>query len=114
MTYGYARCNHKDNMSNIDKQKHKILSLGVSDEAYIFYDCISGLCDEQPELFKLINLTMPGDTIVITDISRLTRSMTNMLNIFRLLEDKDLILNICGKQYSDFTATTFWNNMQIS
>lgn len=102
MTYGYARCNHKDNISDIDKQKIKILSLGVSNDAYIFFDCISGLCDEQPELLKLIKLTMPGDTIVITDISRLTRSMTNLLNIFRLLKDKDLILNIDGKQYKDF------------
>lgn len=40
MTYGYARCNQIDTISDLDEQKRIILSLGVSDEAYIFCDYI--------------------------------------------------------------------------
>lgn len=37
-------------ISDLDEQKRIILSQGVLDEAYIFCDHLSGLCDEPPEL----------------------------------------------------------------
>lgn len=36
MTYGYARCNQIDTISDLDEQKRIILSLGVSQMKQIF------------------------------------------------------------------------------
>lgn len=48
------------------------------------------------EFNKLLDIVSLGDTIVTTEVSRLTRSTKHLCEILQIIKDKKLILNIGG------------------
>ncbi len=72
------------------------MKLGVTDEKYIYWEYESGTKDDRAELQKLLDIVKEGDTIVTTEVSRLTRSTKRLCEILQIVQDKHLILNIGG------------------
>lgn len=96
MTYGYARCSTNEERQDIDRQKRELYALGVTDDKYIYWEYESGIKYDRAELQKLLDIVSDGDTIVTTEVSRLTRSIKHLCEILQLTKDKKLILNIGG------------------
>ena len=96
MIYGYARCSTNEERQDINRQKKELFSLGVTDDKYIYWEYESGTKTDRAELQKLLDIVEQGDTIVTTEVSRLTRSTKQLCNIIQIVQDKKLILNIGG------------------
>ena len=73
MTYGYARCSTDETRQDIDRQRRELRKLGVEADTEIYWEHESGTKTERPELQKLLAVLQTGDTIVTTEVSRLTR-----------------------------------------
>ncbi len=55
-----------------------------------FIDKLSGKNTERPELQKMIDFAREGDTIYVSEFSRLARSTKDLLDIVQKLKDKDV------------------------
>ena len=73
MTYGYARCSTDETRQDIDRQRRELRKLGVEADTEIYWEYESGTKTERPELQKLLAVLQTGDTIVTTEVRRLTR-----------------------------------------
>lgn len=96
MIYGYARCSTNEEKQDIDRQKRELLALGVSEDKYIYWEYESGMKTNRAEFQKLLDIAKEGDTIVATEVSRLTRSTKHLCEILQIVQDKKLTLNIGG------------------
>lgn len=96
MVYGYARCSTNEERQDIDRQKRELYSLGVTEDKYIYWEYESGTKTDRAELQKLLDIVKEGDTIVTTEVSRLTRSTKHLCDILQIVQDKKIILNIGG------------------
>ena len=95
MIYGYARCSTNEELQDIDRQKRELKELGATDET-IYFEYESGTKTDRAEFNKLMNILQQGDTIVTTEISRLTRSTRQLCDIIQIINDKGLKLIIKG------------------
>lgn len=94
IVYGYARCSTNEDMQDIDRQKRELKRLGVIDEKHIYWEYESGTRKDRPELAKLFDIVCVGDTIVTTEVSRLTRSTSHLCEILDTIQKKKLCLII--------------------
>lgn len=91
ITYGYARCSTDETKQNIDRQVRELKEMGASKEnIYLEYE--SGIKVDRVELQKLLRVVEPGDTIVTTEVSRITRSTKQLCEIIEFVQDKQLKL----------------------
>ena len=96
MIYGYARCSTNEERQDIDRQKRELFALGVTEDKYIYWEYESGMKDDRAEFQKLLDTVKAGDSIVTTEVSRLTRSTRHLCEILQTIKDKKLILDIGG------------------
>lgn len=96
MIYGYARCSTNEERQDINRQKRELYALGVTDDKFIYWEYESGLKNDRIELQKLFDIVSNGDTIVTTEVSRLTRSTKHLCEILQTVKEKKLILDIGG------------------
>ena len=92
--YGYARCSTNETIQDIDRQKRELRKLGVVKDENIYCEYESGTKQDRPELNKLLNIVSPGDTIVTTEVSRLTRSTSHLCMLLETIQAKKLCLVI--------------------
>ena len=92
--YGYARCSTNETRQDIDRQKRDLRALGVSSDKYIYWEYESGSNKTRPELSKLLDIVKPGDSIAVTEVSRLSRSTGHLCEILELVQMKKLQLII--------------------
>ena len=93
--YGYARCSTNEKMQDINRQKRELKRLGATDET-IYFEYESGTKGDRAELSKLFNAVQQGDTIVTTEISRLTRSTKDLCDMIQVILEKRLRLVVEG------------------
>lgn len=94
MTYGYARCSTDETRQDIDRQRRELRKLGVEADTEIFWEYESGTKADRPELLKLFGLLQSGDTLVATEVSRLTRSTKHLCEILQLIQERHVRLVI--------------------
>ena len=90
--YGYGRCStlyHQD----YEYEKNALLSYGIKEE-HIYLEYGSGADKDRPELNKLLNILQPGDSIRVTDITRLSRSTPHFCSILDFIKEKHLCLYV--------------------
>lgn len=93
-TYGYARCSTNESKQDINRQKRELLQMGVSEDKFIYWEYESGTKVDRAEFNKLLDIVDEGDTIVCTEVSRLTRSTKHLCEILQLVQDKHIRLMI--------------------
>jgi len=97
---GYGRVSTRD--QNPDSQRDALAEAGC-DEVYI--DKASGKLASRPELDKALARLRPGDTLVITRLSRAMRSLRHLLDLAADLEGRGVGLVVL-KQQIDTTSPT--------
>ena len=93
MIYGYCRCSTNETKQDVNRQKRELKKLGAADST-LYFEYESGTKVNRPELMKLLDTVQAGDTIVTTEISRITRSTKQLCDILDLVKQKHLKLVI--------------------
>ena len=83
MKIGYARVSTND--QNLDRQLDQ---LSEYDCERIFMEKITGSKKERPELDRMIDMLRTGDTVVITELTRLGRSVKDLFGIVEIIHSK--------------------------
>ena len=71
MKYGYARCSTNETKQDITRQTKEIEQYGVTEEN-IYFEYESGTKVNREQLNRLLDKVQEGDTIVTTEVSRIT------------------------------------------
>lgn len=101
MVYGYARCSTNEKFQDINRQVRELKQAGACDES-IYLEYESGTNTNRTELNKLLNTVQKGDTIISTEVSRITRSTKQLCDIIELAKSKQIKL-ILGSFVVDCT-----------
>lgn len=91
--YGYCRCSTNDTKQDINRQIRELKEMGATDTT-IYKEYITGTKANKVELSKLLDVVTDGDTIVVTEISRFTRSTKQLCEMIELIKNKHLKLEI--------------------
>lgn len=78
-------------MQDINRQVRELKQQGATDTT-IYLEYESGTKVNRAELNKLLNIVKTGDTIVSTEVSRITRSTKQLCDIIELAKDKHIKL----------------------
>lgn len=98
MKVGYARVSTSE--QNEARQVEAFKGLGIEK---IFLDKMSGKNTARPELQEMLKFVREGDTVYITEYSRLARSTVDLLNLVQRLTDKGV--NVVSIKESLDTST---------
>ena len=83
--YGYARVSTVD--QNPELQRDALKKAGC---VKIFTDKASGKLDSRPQLDKLFERLLPGDTVVVWRLDRLGRSMKHLMAVVTELGEREV------------------------
>ena len=86
--YGYGRCSTL--LQDYEYEKKELLKYDIKEEN-IYLEYGSGADKNRPELNKLLNLLQPGDSLRVTDITRLSRSTSHFCSILDIVKERHLI-----------------------
>jgi len=89
MIYGYARCSTNETKQDIDRQIRELKAMGATEET-IYHEYETGTKTNRPELSKLMGRIEEGDTIVTTEVSRITRSLKQLCDVIEFAKSKKL------------------------
>ncbi len=108
MIYGYARCSTNEQQQDINRQVRELKQQGATDKT-IYREYESGMKVERAELSKLLDVIQEGDTIIATEVSRITRSTKQLCDIIELAKTKHIRLELgtfvvdCTKELDPMT-----------
>lgn len=108
MIYGYARCSTNEKMQDINRQVRELKQQGATDTT-IYLEYESGMKADRAELKKLLDIVQSGDTILATEVSRITRSTKQLCDIIELAKNKHIKLVLgtfvvdCSKELDPMT-----------
>ena len=91
MVYGYARCSTSEKEQDINRQVRELRQQGVTDKT-IYREYESGMKTNRAELAKLLDIVQSGDTIMATEVSRITRSTKQLCDIIEFAKEKHIKL----------------------
>ncbi|MBE5873443.1 MAG: recombinase family protein [Lachnospiraceae bacterium] len=91
MIYGYARCSTNEKLQDINRQVRELKYSGACDTS-IYLEYESGTNTNRNELNKLLGIVQKGDTIIATEVSRITRSTKQLCDILELAKSKHIKL----------------------
>lgn len=101
MIYGYARCSTNENKQDIERQLRELKAAGVDT---VIWEYEHGDSTVKAQFDSLLdNQAVEGDTIVVTEVSRISRSTKQLCGIIDLVRDKRLKLVIIGSISVDCT-----------
>lgn len=89
--YGYCRCSTNEKKQDINRQIRELKELGATDKT-IYKEYIKGTANVKVELNKLLAVIKEGDTLVATEVSRITRSTKQLCEIIELAKNKKIKL----------------------
>ncbi len=108
MLYGYARCSTNERQQDVQRQIRELKRQGATDKT-IYREYESGMKTNRAELSKLLDVVQPGDTIVATEVSRITRSTKQLCDIIEFAKSKRIKLVLgsfvvdCSKELDPMT-----------
>jgi DNA invertase Pin-like site-specific DNA recombinase len=97
---GYARVSTPG--QKLDAQLDALTQAGCMKT---FMDQVSGITADRPGWDQLMAYVRPGDTVVITELSRMTRSLVHLLEVVRDFEQREIELISLREHIDTSTAT---------
>ncbi len=91
MIYGYARCSTNEQLQDINRQVRELKQQGATNTT-IYLEYESGTKTNRAELQKLLSAVQTGDTILATEVSRITRSTKQLCDIIEFSKERKIKL----------------------
>ena len=108
---GYARVSTVD--QNLDRQIDALKAYGI-DERLIYKEKMTGTKKDRPELQRMLNELQPGDTVVVADLTRISRSTKDLLDIVDQIKVKQAFIKSLKDTWLDTTSTNPYNNFLLT
>ncbi|MGA4467032.1 recombinase family protein [Bacillus bombysepticus] len=99
MKFGYMRVSTLD--QNLDRQKKQLEEFGCN---RIFFEKITGTKRNRPELNSMLEFLRPENTVVVTDLTRLSRSTKDLIEITEHISQKGDHLKSLKESWLDTTT----------
>jgi len=101
---GYGRVSTRD--QNPDYQRDALTAAGVAASNIYIDHGVSGRLASRPALDECLAALQPGDTLVITRLSRLARSLSNLLALAGDFRERNITLKTTEQGDVDMTTPT--------
>ena len=105
MIYGYARVSTKGQAkdgNSLEAQEKALRDAGAME---IYTDAFTGTKTHRPELDKLLSVMVDGDTMVVTKLDRIARSVSQGSDLIQKLLNKGISVRILNMGLMDNTPT---------
>jgi DNA invertase Pin-like site-specific DNA recombinase len=96
---GYARVSTEE--QNLDRQIDILKQIGCD---RIYEEKVSGIKKERPELNKMLDQIRTGDVIIISDLTRLSRSVKDLFSLVEQIEGKGANIKSIKESWVDTTT----------
>lgn len=87
--FGYARCSTTEKRQDIDRQVSELYAMGA---VFVIQEYDSGGNAGRQRFAELVSAIGDGDTLVATEVSRVTRSLLHLCEVIELAKAKNLLL----------------------
>lgn len=111
MLVGYARVSTEG--QSLDRQIDILVDYGV-DKRNIYKEKISGTKTYREQLEKMINELQQGDTVIITDLTRISRSTKDLLNIIDKIKEKGSSIKSIKDTWLDTSSDNPYNSFLLT
>jgi DNA invertase Pin-like site-specific DNA recombinase len=101
MLIGYARTSTLDQVAGFDAQRKELTALGCKK---VFAEQVSSVAD-RPKLAAALEELREGDTLAVTKLDRLARSMRDLMNIVATITERGASLRIVAMNLDTATPT---------
>ena len=101
MLIGYSRTSTTDQVAGFEAQKRDLEAAGCAE---IFSEQVSAF-QKRNELERLLRFIRKGDTLVVTKLDRLARSIPDLVRIVETLESKEATLCILNMNLNTSSPT---------
>lgn len=105
MIYGYARVSTNGQARDGNSLDAQISALKHAGAEAIFSDVFSGTKNNRPQLDKLLKVIQSGDTLIITKLDRIARSLIQGIQLLESLSDKGVIIDVLNMGIIDSSPT---------
>lgn len=99
MIIGYARCSTAD--QNLDWQRDKLRDAGCE---RIYEEKITGTKRDRPELNRMLDALREGDTVVICELTRLSRSVQDLFALVETISNAKANIKSLKESWLDTTT----------
>lgn len=90
-TYGYARCSTNETRQDVERQTRELKKAGAK---IVFTEYEHGTAEHKAEQEALFEKLVEGDTIIVTEVSRLSRSTQQLCKLIDTIKAKKIRLQI--------------------
>jgi DNA invertase Pin-like site-specific DNA recombinase len=97
---GYARVS--SSAQKLDAQFDALKQIGCHK---VFADRVSGIKADRPGWEQLIAYVRPGDRVIVTELSRMSRSLMHLLDVVQTFEHQDIEIVSLRENIDTSTAT---------
>ena len=108
---GYARVSTDG--QNLDRQIDALMAAGVT-KKHLYCEKMTGTKSDRPELNRLINDLETGDTVIIADLTRISRSTKDLLEIVDKIKNKDAYIKSLKDTWLDTTSNNPYNDFLLT
>jgi len=99
---GYARTSTVEQIAGLEGQLRELQAAGCE---RVFQEQVSSVDKTRPELERALDYVREGDTLVVTKLDRLARSMPNLMEITSKLKAKGVELRVLALNLDTSTPT---------
>lgn len=111
MLVGYARVSTEE--QNLDRQIDLLIDYGV-DKRNIYQEKISGTKTHREQLDKMIDELQEGDTVIIADLTRISRSTKDLLDIIDRIKAKGASIKSIKDTWLDTSSDNPYNSFLLT
>ena len=111
MFVGYARVSTLD--QKLDRQIDQLEKYGI-DRRNIYFEKINGKKKERPELNRMIAELVPGDLVIIADLTRIGRSTRDLLDIVDKIKQKGAAIRSIKDTWLDTSSDNPYNDFLLT
>ena len=110
-TVGYARVSTLD--QNLDRQLDALKAYGI-DGRLIYREKMTGTKRDRPELQRMLDELQPGDTVVVADLTRISRSTKDLLEIVDQIKQKKAFIKSIKDTWLDTSSENPYNDFLLT
>lgn len=101
MIYGYARCSTNETKQDVQRQVRELKEAGAI-KIFLEYEHRDSLIKKELEI--LFSIAVAGDTIIVTEVTRLAGSTKQLCEVLEIIKEKQLKLIIKNSLTLDCTG----------
>ena len=108
---GYARVSTEG--QNLDRQIDALINAGVS-KKHLYCEKMTGTKADRSALNEMLEDLEQGDTVIIVDLTRISRSTKDLLDIVQKIKDKGAYIKSIKDSWLDTTSNNPYNDFLLT